>query len=134
MQITLSFSNLLLLIITISVIIATYYLGSTLTKIKEFFTKTGTLVPEAKEVLKNCNEVLKRTESMVKEGEEAVSNLKDSSTQIKEIVDQTSKVAQDILLVFRPISMVAKAFRKGMEIAATVFSNFGDKNSKEKED
>jgi uncharacterized protein YoxC len=121
MTITLSFGNVMLALLTAAVIIAVFYLVSTLRKIGSFLNSLEPVIGEIKDVLRKSNDVLSRAEQVLEESEEAVREAKYSAARIRGVVDATSNLVEDAIFIFKPVSIISQAFRNGYSLIEKFF-------------
>jgi hypothetical protein len=121
MTITLSFVNVLLAILTAAIVIAAFYLVSTLRKLSSFLDSLVPVVKESKEILKKSSDVLDRAERVLEETEETVKEAKHAGARIRGVVEETSNLIEDAIFIFKPVSIISQALRNGYSLIERFF-------------
>ncbi len=133
MTITLTFNNIILMIATAAVVIGVIFLVSTLRKLSALITALMPVVLELRETVKRSNDLLARAENVVLESEETIRETKMAVSRIRGVVDASSTLVEDAVSIFRPVSMIANAFRGGYSLIGRLF-NRGEDNAETEEE
>lgn len=133
MTITLTFNNILLAIAVAAIVIGAIYLVSTLRKLSALINALMPVALELRETVKRSNELLARAENVVLESEETIRETRMAVSRIRGVVDASSTLVEDAVSIFRPVSMIAQAFRSGYSLIGRFFSR-GEDNAENEEE
>lgn len=127
MTITLSFTNFLLLILTVAFLIIGGYLLAILRKFSKFIENVDSLLPYIKEITIKSKDVLSKAESLLEESEETVREAKFATTRVRGVIEETANVVEDVLSVIKPISIIAQSFKAGFSLFQNLFKKVENK-------
>ncbi|HNQ77667.1 MAG TPA: hypothetical protein PK747_03805 [Acidobacteriota bacterium] len=133
MTVTFTFNNMLLAIAVAAIVIGVVYLVATLKKLSALITALMPVVLELRETVRRSNELLARAENVILESEETIRETKMAVSRIRGAIDSTSTLVEDAVSIFRPVSMIANAFRGGYSLIERLFSR-GEDNAENEEE